>query len=572
MNTEEVNERGGVAENSLDNMSDFKGFQLSPAQSDTDTNASRPETPNSSLDPNRSVPNSLLLANQSTPDSLIGPNQSSRPVTPTTDQSLQSHTNDTDPNIMVMLQTMMTQMTQIAQSNDHIKTQMTQTTQRIDDLSNKFDKVSEEMKSRTEIVEVKLSEVCERVEHLELEVQTKHDLCVKLINDKCSVVSNESKKNRDNIAELKVAVDNVESDLKVVASTSREGVDKNMRLIDRCINKQKNFEDRYESEAIVVNNRIESLEKDRPNIDEEIKKLSKKIESKITSIGLGNFEVKSLSTISANAELFLVKFENEQSGIHPMTFLKYVDKFVEVSGDNWEVQLLNIIKYLRGEPENWARQNLDKLNTFENFKREFKKKYWGVIRQRQFEHELMGQGEFNNSRLDFATYVLKYYDINKMLDKPMTIEMFLNYICKHVPESLGASIQSVMTVKEIKNEQEMEAMCRNIGLVRERESLPNNTNRGLYNKGNREQYQKYDDQPYKRENFKSNQNNDREVKVKAQVAEVVEQSEQSDNQRDREPESREKENQGGNQFQRGGHRGRGYYRGNNNRYYRGNQN
>lgn len=506
----------------LSNRTDFLGFESNSLEFNNISSVSEID-----VNEHMSRPQSIASKNTSRRSSIES--QKSRPNSP-------QQTNIENTQIMDMFQTLMTKITEIKTNNDNLKQELTQElTQQIktnnanltQTMNDRFNKLEREMKEQSREVGLKLGKVNDRLDNVEVDVQTKHDLCVKLVNDKFSLANNEVKKNRDKTVEVEARVQVVESSLKAVEKESRDELVKAKKSVDRCTSKQNQFEERYDNEAVVVTNRIESLEierivvtnridlleKDRPNLVKQIEQLNKKVENKLTSAGIINYETKSLSAISANAELFLVNFENEQSGIHPMTFLKYVDKFVEVSGDNWQIQLLNIIKYLKGEPEAWARQHIDKFNDFDSFRSEFKKKYWGVIRQRQFEHELMGQGNFNISRLDLATYVSKYFEINKMLDKPMSIDMFLNYMCKHVPESLGAAIQTVMTVKNITNESEMETMCKNIGIVREKESLPVNPNKYHYNKGNKDFYNKHNnEQPNKRD--------DRELKT--QVAEIVE--------------------------------------------------
>jgi len=98
-----------------------------------------------------------------------------------------------------------------------------------------------------------------------------------------------------------------------------------------------------------VSNKIQSLELASEMVNSKIEQVVSEVEiikQRTQPTYVLSQELKSPSTISANAELFLTMFNNEQNSVHPMIYLKFAKKFVEVSGDNWEIQLLHLIRYL----------------------------------------------------------------------------------------------------------------------------------------------------------------------------------------------------------------------------------
>ena len=382
--------------------------------------------------------------------------------------------------------------------NSEIKVTKSEMNDRLAKIDNKF----EETNLKFEKVHTRLNKCEERQDETDSRINrevglglNKTDDNFKSISDRPNVIqtNNELKK----LNERTVALENVIKSRSV-----------NENLIDEYIKKQ----EQHEQETIVMTNKIKNLEIEKElinaklsRVETKLSELSNEIKQKSQNTCVVNSDSKSVSNISANAELFLTEFNNEVGSVHPMIYLKFAKKFIEVSGDNWEIQLLYLIKYLKGEPESWARQHVDRFNNFDQFEIEFKRKFWGHVRQREFECDLMGNGSFKVglSKSDVQSYVMNYYEINKMLDKPISMEMFLKHICRHLPESSAAAVQMIMTIKEITSEQELEAMCRNLSNIHDKESLPVNK-QGQYESKTGFKYNNHQGNSYQNKNSRPN--------------------------------------------------------------------
>jgi hypothetical protein len=433
-----------------------------------------------------------------------------------------------------------------------------------DNINNKFEKVYE----RIDGIEAKLEQTNAK---LDREVIKVHDRVDKT-KAKLKETDSELLKLSTKTVALETALKNNETKINEVEKQAELDRSENKSRIDECVKKQDQFEHRYDQEAIVVTNRIQSLELDSKSVENKLDKVVAEVsglrQNKQPTV------IVSQEFISANAELFLTRFDNEQNSVHPMTYLKFAKKFVEVSGNNWEVQLLYLIKYLHGEPGIWARSCVDRFDSFVRFESEFKRKYWGNTRQREFECELMGWGNYRTSNVDLQTYIMTHYEINKMLDKPISMEMFLKHICRHLPESSAAAIQMIMTVKEIKTEIELEAMCRNLGVIHDRESLPTSHSSYTYKADSYEKNRNDVGLGYKQNSARTNTNqNNPIVESKMKVNDTpISDNDRSDvggenNQEDSRSTdyTNNRGNYRGRYNNRGNYRGISNYRGNNNR-------
>lgn len=129
-----------------------------------------------------------------------------------------------------------------------------------------------------------------------------------------------------------------------------------------------------------------------------------------------------------------------------MYFLKFAKTFREVSGDTWENDKLVLLRSLKGSANMWARETVITVTSFEEFERAYRRKYWSRLVHRQYKNEILGGENFIPGRTDLVTYVLRYYETNLYLDRPLDMREFLNEVAKHLPRSLEIILA---TTKEI---------------------------------------------------------------------------------------------------------------------------
>lgn len=239
---------------------------------------------------------------------------------------------------------------------------------------------------------------------------------------------------------------------------------------------------RHEEE---VNNKLGLSHKDlmdiRDNLLKEIEEL-KGQNSRVeppqfqSNMGISNDNRESVIKNTNNlAEMYLVDFHGEtERFIHPMYYLKFARKFNEVSGNTWEVNKLILLKYLKGHANIWMREIVMTLESYKDFENAFKRRYWGKGIQRQFENELLGKGEFIPGKSDLIEYVMKYYDKNSYLDRPLSMSDFISEIARHLPQSLGLSLT---TARDINTKLDLEVLLNQLSSVTQGNTKPVVNNR-----------------------------------------------------------------------------------------------
>lgn len=98
--------------------------------------------------------------------------------------------------------------------------------------------------------------------------------------------------------------------------------------------------------------------------------------------------------------------------------------------------MLNILKHLKGEAETWCKHKIDLWENEEIFVMDFKNKYWLFIKQKDFENKLMGRGDFDATKQDLSTYEMDYYHTAAYLNHPFDIQVFIDFISRHLPYNI----------------------------------------------------------------------------------------------------------------------------------------
>ena len=82
-----------------------------------------------------------------------------------------------------------------------------------------------------------------------------------------------------------------------------------------------------------------------------------------------------------NIEIELGYFSNERRGVNPMQFLNAIKSFNKYNKESWEIKLVRILKYFKGDAKIWADAHNDNWADFNEFERAFKNKYWSEEKQ-----------------------------------------------------------------------------------------------------------------------------------------------------------------------------------------------
>jgi uncharacterized protein YoxC len=329
---------------------------------------------------------------------------------------------------------------------------------RLDDTINKYDVILDENKTKIEDINAKLTSVNSDLQVINQNI-TNHDEKFVSVESKMNKIEgmvtpgyNVNKHESANINGFLKEQEKwkqtfrleIESQIRYEVTVLDEKIDSNFKLIKGELIDLRNElckeirELRGTPETLVKNNQ------------------SEKINRKDDPIGL----VKQTSNV---AEMYLVEFSGEiEQYVHPMYFLKFAKKFSEISENIWETDKLILLKYLKGPANSWAREVIMSLNSYDDFELAFKRQYWNKTIQRQFENDLLGEGDFVPGKSDLSTYVLKYYEKNSYLDRPFTMSEFINEIARHLPQSIGLSLA---TARDINSKSDLEMLLRQLSKV-----------------------------------------------------------------------------------------------------------
>ena len=92
-----------------------------------------------------------------------------------------------------------------------------------------------------------------------------------------------------------------------------------------------------------------------------------------------------------------------------MQFLNRVREFNKFNHNNWEVQLLKIIKCFQGSSAIWAEAHRTEWENYESFERAFREKYWSEEDQEVLRSRIMGPGNFGGHNNNVTIYVTRLY-------------------------------------------------------------------------------------------------------------------------------------------------------------------
>ena len=112
------------------------------------------------------------------------------------------------------------------------------------------------------------------------------------------------------------------------------------------------------------------------------------------------------------------------------------------SQESWEIKLVRILKYFKGDAKIWADAHNDNWVDFNEFEQAFKNKYWSEEKQEGLRSTIMGLGNFNIKNMSITSYVTRLYSQVKYLEPPMPLSSFIRYISKHLPKDIWSTIRT----------------------------------------------------------------------------------------------------------------------------------
>ncbi|KAG8297136.1 hypothetical protein J6590_041444 [Homalodisca vitripennis] len=265
---------------------------------------------------------------------------------------------------------------------------MTQLNDKFDGLNNKMDEIKTDIYNKMDDLKTDIYSKMDDVQTGMTQIEQK-------LNTKIENVQSELK------GEIKVVGEEVETKIAKVNQKFDQEVSQISSRVDEIVNKIdthateilsiKDYVGMSESTKVGLNG-----EESKSNLKEESDLLveSNKVQTTVKSVKMEGSGLNQQPACNIMAELYLTEFDEGNDRTHPMNFLKLAEKFTNSNQEHWETKLLYIVKYLKGEASEWARRNIDKWESFEQFKNDFKKRFWGITKQKDFENKLMGRVKY----------------------------------------------------------------------------------------------------------------------------------------------------------------------------------
>lgn len=212
------------------------------------------------------------------------------------------------------------------------------------------------------------------------------------------------------------------------------------------------------SDVQVTKEKLISVDKSSHNGDLPFREGGSKSEQNVVDINRSNMSSNN-KEVEISLELLLINFEGD---VHPMFFLQFVKKYIQLSTNHWQQQQMVILKHMKGDSEKWFRNYFMNWDNFQQFEIAFKNKYWGKLEQHRFICDLMGRGNFQKGKSDLVSYVMDYYVKSTYLDNPIDMSTFISYISNHLPENIGTAL---LVAENVTCKEGLEACLKNLSNV-----------------------------------------------------------------------------------------------------------
>jgi len=305
-------------------------------------------------------------------------------------------------------------------------------------------------------------------------------------------------------------------------------------LIDQKINYiEKQISDTNSSIENVNKNLSEELEVSKTEIRKhhtgisklyteiaDLKTANEKINTKIDRIS--NTNIQERSNISTNNSILfpfissqtLPKFNGDRKK-NPVLFLQSLDQFF-IANQFSEIEKLRYVPFslVDAASEWWLIISLT-VNSYADFKEEFKNKFWDQITQRKVYDTLVRGRYSSNGSLSREEYATRTYYLSLQLEPKISEHDIINYLIGHYE----IEIENVCLSRSVKSISELNSVlrvfdARNIKRSNDNErgvdNSYDNRNRGNYNtprNGRRQEYSNRENKPHFSQNI--NHSNER---------------------------------------------------------------
>lgn len=264
---------------------------------------------------------------------------------------------------------------------------------------------------------------------------------------------------------IQTVVENNNKELKIIDKKLQEIQINNQEIINNVTDKVNVIQKEYDDKFMLNKHHSEQCESGIINVDKQLnaevsrinevldtrKQEIKTLECNVKKIIKESTPVKRIEHIYKPMDDMYtpVKFWGREKE-NPMKFLKQCQHVMESINDHMDDidKIECVVKNLRGTASMWYNIVEDKINSYEEFIKLFRARFWNDEVQRK----ILTRLEFNKYSTTDGTkedYVMQLLDVVKYLEPPMSEGIIINKIARHFDRNIQMSVvmQNINTLE-----------------------------------------------------------------------------------------------------------------------------
>lgn len=237
-----------------------------------------------------------------------------------------------------------------------------------------------------------------------------------------------------------------------VEAVAREQQDCNMAVQEvktKQIELAVNVRDAMANQRHEVNQKIrqevETLQVGLQQLESKTEEIGKKVESATLTVGEGKV-VTLVNGDSRHNQANIGQKYKPKGTLHPMIFTKWLRGVFPVHyKDTDKIQFA--IDRMEGEAFTWGVKKKEEIRDYNQFEREFLKKYWSESHQRAALDDLLYRKSLNKWKGTLREFAEHLWELNEMLERPVNDDIVISAVKRR----LSAELQKRLSVSVIRD-------------------------------------------------------------------------------------------------------------------------
>ena len=132
----------------------------------------------------------------------------------------------------------------------------------------------------------------------------------------------------------------------------------------------------------------------------------------------------------------LPSFDGNIEKVHPVDFIENLELYYKVRRTSDSVKLVEVGRKITSKAADWYKVSKQSFNSFNQFKVEFLKYFWGDKVQKRVRATLFKPDQYKSNSGDFASYFLAQVKKVTNLDNPLPEPEIVSAILEHFPQQV----------------------------------------------------------------------------------------------------------------------------------------